>query len=235
MRKLILMMGIILLISSALQGAMSMSKPNKQEVEVREVSFSPSDLQDDNTLSGLAISYKNHSEPMYSFLKRIKYKEIILPGACTESITSRDVKCLHQHDNKFVLGRTQNNTLELTEEIEGLFFKVSIPDTTWAIDLATSVRRGDIDKMSFGFIPLEEEWLDDEATLSEYGMPVREISKLELREISIVSNPAYSSTAVRELDETLEEGQENVDNTNKEIDVRSEVVARKIAMLKTRI
>lgn len=231
MKKLILMMGIILLISSALQGAMSMSKPNKQEVEVREVSFGPGDLEDDNTLSGLAISYKNHSEPMYSFLKRIKYKEIILPGACTESITSRDVKCLHQHDNKFVLGRTQNNTLELKEEIEGLFFKVSIPDTTWATDLATSVRRGDIDKMSFGFIPLEEHWLDDEATLSEYGMPVREISKLELREISIVSNPAYSSTAVREL----EDNQENVDNANKEINVKSEVVARKIAMLKTRI
>ena len=232
MKKLILMMGIILLISSALQGATSMPKPNKQEVEVREVSFSVGDLEDDNTLSGLAISYKSSSEPMYSFKKRTKYIEIILPGASTESIANSDVKCLHQHDSKFVLGRTKNNTLELREEIHGLYFKVNIPNTTWATDLATSVRRGDIDKMSFGFIPLEDNWLDDEATLSEYGMPVREISKLNLREISIVSNPAYKNTRVRELDEMLEENQENIDNEN---NLEREVVARKIAILKTRV
>ena len=71
--------------------------------------------------------------------------------------------------------------------------------------------------------------------MSEYGMPVREISKLKLREISIVSNPAYKNTRVRELDETLEENQKNIDNENKEINVKREVVARKIAILKTRI
>ena len=52
------------------------------------------------------------------------------------------------------------------------------------------------------------------------------------REISIVSNPAYKNTRVRELDLNLEENQENIDNEN---NVEREVVARKIAILKTRV
>lgn len=229
-----LMMMILLIITSSNVFSQGVMKMPDTKLEIREISFSPSDLQDDNTLTGLAISYKNYSEPMYNFLKRSKYKEIILPGASTESIANNDVKCLHQHDNKLVLGRTQNETLELKESIEGLYFKVLIPDTTWAIDLSKSVKRGDIDKMSFGFIPLEERWLDDENTISQYGMPVREISKLELKEISIVSNPAYTQTDVRELENTNNENIKDSENTEN-INIESEARARKIALLKMHI
>ena len=235
-KKIMMMMTLLIIISSNVfsQGVMKMPEI-KQEVEIRELSFSTDNLEDDNSLSGLAIAYKNHSEPMYNFSKRAKYIEIILPGASTESIANNDIKCLHQHDNKFILGRTKNKTLELKESIEGLYFKVNIPETTWAKDLATSVRRGDIDKMSFGFIPIEERWLDDENTILEYGMPVREISKLALREISIVSNPAYTQTDVRELENISNINIEENKIINQNTSIENEARARKIAMLKTNI
>ncbi len=237
LKKLMLITAMMtLLLSSVVQGVVKM--PNKENIEIRELSFSPSDIEDENSLSGLAISYKSNSTPLYDYQKRTKYIERILVGAATESIETSDVQCLHQHDNKYVIGRTKNNTLELKEEIDGLYFKVLIPNTTWAKDLATSVRRGDIDKMSFGFIPLESRWIDDEATISEYGMPVREISKIDLREISIVANPAYDATDVRGLDEanTPAKNQEtNINNTIDISNIEQEARDRQIAILKTRI
>ncbi len=226
------MVVMTLLISSVLQGEIIM--PQKQELQIREMAFSPSDSDKENTLSGRAISYNSDSEPLYDIFKRTKYKERILTNAAAESIATSDVRCLHQHDNKFVMGRTKNNTLKLREESDGLYFEVDVPSTSWAKDLAISVRRGDIDKMSFGFFPLESRWLDDKETISKYGMPVREISKIDLREISIVSVPAYPTTDVRELDET-EVRQDNELNNINNIDIEKEARDRQIAILKTRI
>ncbi len=170
-----------------------------QKIEIREAAFTIDDTsQNENLLNGLAIAYNSASSPIYDFAKRQKYREIILPGAI--DFNNKDIKCLFAHDSRYVLGRTKNDTLKLENRNDGLYFSVDIPSTTWAADLSKSVRRGDIDKMSFGFYPLQSRLLDDEITIAAYGMPIKEISKMDLVEISIVSSPAYSKTNVRELE-----------------------------------
>ena len=229
MKKLMMMILLTALLSSILFGEknivrMANMANEKEELYLRELDFQVANEadNDENILSGLAIAYKKDSKPLYSYQKRTKYIERIMQGSITESLLDGDIRCLFAHDNKYVLGRTENNTLKLEENENGLYFRVEIPATTWARDLKTSVMRGDINQMSFGFMPLEMNWLENEATIREYGMPICEITKLKLTEISLVSNPAYKDTNVREL---------NVDDQNNEY--KKNVINRKLLILKT--
>lgn len=133
------------------------------------------------------------------------FQEVITPGAFARSIAENsDVRALFNHNWDNVLGRTKNGTLRLTEDERGLKFEVDLPNTTVARDLAESLKRGDINQCSFGFIPTEESF--------DYSVePVlRTISEVELYEISVVSIPAYEDTEVslvrsKEIDKAVEE------------------------------
>jgi HK97 family phage prohead protease len=59
------------------------------------------------------------------------------------------------------------------------------------------MKRGDLDKMSFAFIPTRQEW-DDEGE-----MPKRMIQEAQLFDVSIVTTPAYNGTEIglRSLEE----------------------------------
>ena len=89
-----------------------------------------------------------------------------------------------------MLGRTKNGTLHLEEDERGLRFDVELPNTSVARDLSESIKRGDINQCSFGFIPIEETW--------DYSSEpaLRTISEVQLYEISVVSIPAYDDTEV---------------------------------------
>ena len=117
-------------------------------------------------------------------------------GTFTESIRpsavnldrDRDIRLLWNHDAGIVLGRTTASTLKLRTGPRGITFAGSIP--SWADGYGETLRRGDVDGMSFGFIVREESW--------SHGpeLPHREILDLELHEISIVAFPAYPHTSV---------------------------------------
>ena len=220
-------MAMLLLITvSICQGAMM----SNEKLELRTIDFNlDSYAENENTLSGLAVAYNSASHPMYDFVKRQKYREIILHGAI--DFDNKDIRCLFAHDTKYILGRTKNNTLKLENRDDGLYFSVDIPSTTWATDLSKSVKRGDIDKMSFGFYPLQSRLLDDELTIAKHGMPIKYLSKLHLVEISIVSSPAYNKTNVRELKNIDEE---NVNNDSLKNINQYENRKRQIQILKTR-
>ena len=115
-------------------------------------------------------------------------EEVISPGAFSKALSNSDVRCLFDHDWGKVLGRTKSGTLRLEEDERGLKFEVELPNTTDANNLIESMRRGDIDQCSFGFIPTEETW--------DYNTdPVlRTVNEVELFEVSIVSLPAYEDT-----------------------------------------
>lgn len=122
------------------------------------------------------------------------YKERILPGAFAEILKKdEDVRGLLNHDPNFVFSRTKNKTLKLTEDEKGLVVTAIPIDTVWARDMMASIEREDIDGMSFRFhaAPGGEKW-----TL-ENGVVIRTISKVDiLRDVSIVTFPAYSNTKV---------------------------------------
>lgn len=119
------------------------------------------------------------------------WTEEIAPGAFTESINNNnDIRALFNHDWNMVLGRTKAGTLKLEQDDHGLKFEVELPDTTFARDLIESLKRGDINQCSFGFIPTAEEW--------DYSVEPahRTITKVDLFEVSVVSIPAYDDTEV---------------------------------------
>lgn len=123
------------------------------------------------------------------------YRERISPGAFAKTIREDDIRGLWNHDDNYVLGRNKSGTLTLREDDKGLFVSIQPPDTTWANDLSVSIRRKDIDKMSFGFNVLGEHWV------KEGGENIRTLDEVKLWDVSPVTFPAYPQTdvAVRSL------------------------------------
>lgn len=125
------------------------------------------------------------------------FKEKIEPGAFKDSIGSDDVRALWNHDSNFVLGRNKSGTLSLAEDDRGLKIDIIPPDAQWARDLMTSIERGDVDQMSFGFRTISDRWeMIDE-------VEVRTLVKVKLFDVSAVAFPAYPDTEVglRSLEE----------------------------------
>ncbi len=118
--------------------------------------------------------------------------EVIAPGAFANTIKSADVRALFNHDANFILGRTKSGTLSLAEDEKGLSVRISPPDSIWANDLLESIKRGDIDQMSFGFSVSDtgQKWQ------RSGGEIVRTLLEVELFDVSPVTYPAYPQTDV---------------------------------------
>lgn len=124
------------------------------------------------------------------------FREIIKPGAFTRAISEgQDVVALFNHNENFPLGRTSAGTLSLSEDQVGLAVRISPPDTTYARDLMTSMRRGDVRDMSFAFKPVKS------TRSSDADGPIVERHDVDLYDVSPVVFPAYPHTdiAVRRL------------------------------------
>ncbi len=119
------------------------------------------------------------------------FREVIRPGAFKKTIQEADVRALWNHNADYVLGRTKSGTLKLEEDDKGLRIEITPPDTQWAKDLITSMRRGDVDQMSFGFRPVKDRWG------TEDGENIRELLEVELFDVSPVTFPAYPQTSVQ--------------------------------------
>lgn len=129
------------------------------------------------------------------------FNEVMARGAFTNTLKTADVRAYFDHDRGRVLGRSSAGTLRLLEDGKGLAVEIDLPDTSDGRDTRTLIERGDISGMSFGFVVLRQEW-------DESGeIPLRTILEVELREVSIVSEPAYDGTtiALRSLDSARKE------------------------------
>lgn len=140
------------------------------------------------TISGYAVKWEMKSVTM-GYWRR--FKEQFIKGAFAESLTSDDQRALWSHDSSQVLGRTKNGTLRLFEDDIGLRFELDLPNTTLGNDAYETIKRGDVDGVSFGFSMLKEEW--DETDRDNI---IRSISKAKLLEISPVAFPAYPDSQV---------------------------------------
>lgn len=145
------------------------------------------DSGDTPVIQGYAVRFNELSVMLWGF------REEIAPGAFADSVANGDVRALWQHDTAQVLGRTAAQTLRLHEDDEGIAFTLDVPDTQAGRDAVTSIRRGDVDSMSFGFsvLPDGEKWRHD-----EHEQPIRTVTNGTLHEVSPVTWAAYPSTSV---------------------------------------
>jgi uncharacterized protein len=165
-------------------------------IEQRRITVNEFEVRDatedsPGTFVGLAAPFNSPSEPL-------PFVERIAPGAFTRSLQSRnEIKLFVNHDTGRVLASKRAGTLRLWESDRGLEAEAALPNTTDGRDMATLLKRGDVDSMSFGFsVPKGgDSWSDD-------GQE-RELREVRLHEISLVTAfPAYASTTagVRSLD-----------------------------------
>ena len=120
------------------------------------------------------------------------FRERIAPGAFSESIGKDDVRALFNHDENFILGRNKAGTLTMREDEQGLYVEIDPPDTQVARDLVTSIERGDISQMSFGFQTIKDSWETEENAAKD----LRTLEKVKLWDVSPVTFPAYQETDV---------------------------------------
>jgi HK97 family phage prohead protease len=148
------------------------------------------------TIVGHPVLYGVWSEDLGGFRERI------MPGAASKTILESDIRALWNHDPSYVLGRTKAGTLELTEQAKGVRMRVTPPDTTWATDLAKTMRRGDVDQMSFAFRVVGPSWNNREGGKPPVGTgevwngdyTEREVYQFQMYDVSVVTYPAYTQT-----------------------------------------
>ena len=147
-------------------------------------------------IGGLAIPVGQWSEDLGGF------REQILPGAFKTSIETDDIRSLFNHDSNFVLGRKSAGTLRLSEDERGISYEVDAPNTTWAKDLAESIKRGDIRENSFAMFVTDDIWEERD------GGMWRTVRVAQLKEIGPQPFAAYpqSDVAVRSIEDTLKHG-----------------------------
>ena len=119
------------------------------------------------------------------------FTEVIRPGAFAKTIRESDVRALWNHNGDYVLGRTKSGTLTLREDPIGLRIEIEPPEAQWARDLVASIRRGDVDQMSFAFRAVKDNW-----TETTDGQKLRELLEVRLFDVSPVTYPAYEATEV---------------------------------------
>src|SRR5690606_32247160 len=139
---------------------------------------------------GYAAVFEQLSEPLYG-----GFREKIARGAFKKTLREADVRALWNHDPNYVLGRTKSGTLKLHEDDRGLAIEIDPPDTQWARDLMTSIERGDIDQMSFGFRVVKDDW-----ERKPDGTIIRTLKEVQLFDVSPVTFPAYPQTSVQVRD-----------------------------------
>jgi len=166
-------------------------------VSGREVRSFPTELRAEGEagarkIVGHAAVFNSLSEPMWGF------REVVRPGAFTKTLgEGADVRAYWNHDRNIILGRRSSETLELSEDSDGLAMTITPPDTQTVRDLVlVPMERRDVREASFGFRVVKD------AQTVERGENVRELLEVALFDVSPVSEPAYPAASIdmRSLD-----------------------------------
>ena len=143
------------------------------------------EADEDGVLEGYAAVFDQETELFPGFF------EVVRRSAFDKTIADGfDTRALFNHDDNQVLGRVKAGTLTLSTDDHGL--KVRIKPPEWAGGIVESIKRGDIDQMSFGFVSVQ-----DEETKRSDGTRLRELREVKLFDVSPVTFPAYEGTEIQ--------------------------------------
>ena len=160
-----------------------------ERLELRVMQSSIATNDEDLIVEGLVNKTESWS---HTLGVRKKFKEKICRGAFDKAIQNANrIDFLCEHDSSKLLSTTENNSLQLWEDEEGLKMRAIICPTTYGRDLYELMRAKLVNHMSFGFRVLSDKW----KKLSN-GTFERIVEELELLEVSAVRNPAYPQSAI---------------------------------------
>lgn len=120
------------------------------------------------------------------------FVETIAPGAFVRAIARDDVPLLIELSGLPLARSTAGRgTLRLAEDARGLHIEAALDPLDPDVQrIVPKMRRGDLNKMSFGFRARRSVWDDRQVP------PVRTIHEVELLDVSIVTMPAYDGTDI---------------------------------------
>jgi len=172
---------------------------------------------------GYASVFNSLSENLGGFREKIDRNAF-------DGVLEDDVRALINHDANYVLGRSTAGTLSLSVDDDGLKYEFDVPETSFGNDLLVSLKRGDINQSSFGFIVEEDSWDKDKD-----GNVIRTIEKVSrLLDVSPVTYPAYPETSVGKRNFLNYKTElEKIENEKQEKDlVRRSLLETKLKLIK---
>jgi HK97 family phage prohead protease len=140
-------------------------------------------------IRGYAVVFNRLSETLGPF----PFREQIAPEAITRTLTEGvDLRALIDHNPEKILGRlhSKDRSLRVEADAHGLLVEIDPPKTSYANDIMESISAGVVNGMSFAFRTLAEVWEE------KADPPVRTVTDMLMREVSIVTFPAYPQTEV---------------------------------------
>lgn len=124
------------------------------------------------------------------------YEEVIMPGAFDDAINADDLdcRCLFNHEEELILGRTKSGTCRLGVGSNGELEYEYDADykNPLHLQVARSIMRGDISQSSFAFTIAEYSWAKSEKYGDGYLRKIIKVGKLY--DVSPVTYPAYEET-----------------------------------------
>lgn len=143
------------------------------------------------------------------------FRERVKAGTFKKALKkASDVRILLNHKEDRDLGGIKDGNLKLEEDAIGLRAEADIYDK----EVMKDAKAGNLVGWSFGFFPIESR------DTSEDGMPIKELSEIDLREVSLLNKshtPAYDGTlvAVRDNEEKMIIGESMIAD---EMEIREE-------------
>lgn len=183
-----------------------------KEQETRSFDVELRELGDNKEvhLQGYALTFDSVSEDL-------GYREMIVKGAL-DNCDMSNVVLNFNHDMDKPLARNRVaegiGSLKLSVDEKGLFFDAIPTDTSYSRDLISNMKSGVINKCSFAFCL---DWDDDNAQTWDWddgsrGYDFRTIKAIkEIRDVSIVTNPAYESTSCTTYQRAKEDNAKEVE------------------------
>ena len=157
-------------------------------IERRDASGEAPQVTDSGLIHGLAIPFDSWTTIGSGPLR---FRERVSSGAVTKTLNESDVVYLDNHDAAKPVARTSAGTLTLTPSARGVVYDALPADTSYARDLVTNIKAGNIRGNSFGFEVVKDKWV-----VGEDGVDERTLLEIKLPEISACTFPAYLDTEI---------------------------------------
>jgi len=161
----------------------------KREMRYAGVELRASGSDGKMVIKGRPAVYNSLSKDLGGF------REVLMRGCFDESLDDPEIYATFNHNDSAIIGRVSAGTLQVSSDNIGLTMRCELPNNTVGRDLYESIKRGDVNKMSFGMFVSDDDW--DEGT-DEFGdkFQRRSVKRARIFEVSPVTTPAYDASSV---------------------------------------